>query len=569
MGKNTDKLYITHDEHASGLHSASSTGKQFVATKSIIQRLPFDCCALSLQPFTNPVAVISEATPTNPTPRADVFELMNIVPYIRKFKTSPVTAEPLDTSQLIKLNFFKNAEGNMHDPITYKVFSPHVHIVFLRNTGNVFDMASLQLLAIKSKTWRDLIDETPFTRKDIITIQDPENLAARDMREYDYIKSDKKVEEKDLENDPLKGINVEAAGGAGKVLKMIAEKSKKADSAVVQSKDGEEKEAVVAVKKKELKAYNASNFSNGQASASFTSTSLTPHLKNETAMFDEEEYMFDELTKLTKEKDRVQAKCYATMQTSLGTLNLELHADRAPKTVYNWVMLAKQGKYDDVIFHRLIPGFMIQGGDPTGTGRGGASYWGNTFRDEYDEKGAFKHDSRGVLAMANSGPGTNSSQFYITFRDTPHLNGKHTVFGKVIDGMETLAAMETQNINKANRPLKDIKILGVVIVQDPFEIYRARIAEKEARRDYSDEAVAARAAKKAKKENDRTTWLGTDLGAKGQKRQREEDAGGVGKYLAPKASTSSLAAEAPAAPSFGVESKKQKKLGSFGNFSGW
>ena len=133
----------------------------------------------------------------------------------------------------------------MHDPITYKVFSPHVHIVFLRNTvrprtistyitceingltafqGNVFDMASLQLLAIKSKTWRDLVDETPFTRKDIITIQDPENLGARDMREYDYVKTDKKVEEKDLENDPLKGINVEAAGGAGKVLKMIADK---------------------------------------------------------------------------------------------------------------------------------------------------------------------------------------------------------------------------------------------------------------------------------------------------------------------------------------------------------
>jgi len=85
-------------------------------------------------------------------------------------------------------------------------------------------MASLQLLAIKSKTWRDLVDETPFTRKDIITIQDPENLGARDMREYDYVKTDKKVEEKDLENDPLKGINVEAAGGAGKVLKMIADK---------------------------------------------------------------------------------------------------------------------------------------------------------------------------------------------------------------------------------------------------------------------------------------------------------------------------------------------------------
>jgi peptidyl-prolyl cis-trans isomerase-like 2 len=106
-------------------------------------------------------------------------------------------------------------------------------------------------------------------------------------------------------------------------------------------------------------------------------------------------------------------------------------------------------------------------------------------------------------------------------------------------------------------------------VQDPFETYRARIAEKESRRDNSDEAVAARAAKKAKKENDRTTWLGTDLGVKGQKRVREEDTGGVGKYLGGKPSTSSTTTEAPASASFGVESKKQKKLGSFGNFSGW
>jgi len=229
MGKNTDKLYITHDEHTSGNHSASSTGKQFVASKSIIQRLPFDCCALSLQPFQNPVAVITEPTETNPVARADVFELMNIVPYIRKYHTNPVTGAPLDTAQLIKLNFFKNSEGNYHDPITYKVFSPHVHIVFLRNTGNVFDMASLQLLAIKPKTFRDLVNEEPFTRKDIITIQDPENLAARDLREYDYVKGDKKVEEDDMKDDPLKGINVDAAGGAGKVLKMIAERSKKQD----------------------------------------------------------------------------------------------------------------------------------------------------------------------------------------------------------------------------------------------------------------------------------------------------------------------------------------------------
>ncbi|OWZ61117.1 hypothetical protein AYX15_06654 [Cryptococcus neoformans] len=247
MGHNSDKLYVTHSEHAAGSHTASSFGKRQETGKSEFQRLPLyvlfspssaydprnlimcvcvrysDCCALSLQPFKNPVAVISE-TKAGEAPRADVFDLLNIVPYIRKFKSNPVTGKPLETSQLIKLNFFRNAEGNLHDPITYKVFSPHIHIVFLKNTGNVFDMTSLQLLAIKPKTWRDLVNDEPFKREDIITIQDPQNLAARDLREYDYVKKDLKVSEDELAGDPLRGINVDAAGGASKVLKMIAEK---------------------------------------------------------------------------------------------------------------------------------------------------------------------------------------------------------------------------------------------------------------------------------------------------------------------------------------------------------
>jgi peptidyl-prolyl cis-trans isomerase-like protein 2 len=124
--------------------------------------------------------------------------------------------------------------------------------------------------------------------------------------------------------------------------------------------------------------------------------------------------MFDELKKPVKDKDRLKSKAYATIMTNFGGLNLELHGDRAPKTVYNFVQLAKQGYYDDTIFHRLIPGFMVrpsflvqalsneadtqvQGGDPTGTGRGGKSYWGEPFRDELAEKGAYKHDGRGVL----------------------------------------------------------------------------------------------------------------------------------------------------------------------------
>ncbi|KIR24784.1 peptidyl-prolyl cis-trans isomerase-like 2 [Cryptococcus deuterogattii LA55] len=173
--------------------------------------------------------------------------------------------------------------------------------------------------------------------------------------------------------------------------------------------------------------------------------------------------MFEELSRPTKEKDRQKSKAYATITTNLGPLNVELHGDRAPKTVYNFVQLAKAGKYDNVIFHRLIPGFMVQGGDPTGTGRGGESYWGEPFRDEYSEKGAYKHDSRG--SMANSGPRTNGSQFFFTFRATPHLDGKHTVFGKLVGGEETLDKIERVNVRPGgDRPVRDIVILGVTVV---------------------------------------------------------------------------------------------------------
>ncbi|WVQ98025.1 peptidyl-prolyl cis-trans isomerase-like 2 [Kwoniella sp. CBS 9459] len=591
MGHNSDKMYVTHSEHAAGHHTASSSGKRADSGRSEVQRLPFDCCALSLQPFQNPVAVIADTAPGEP-PRADVFDLLNIVPYVRKFKTNPVSGKPLDTSQLIKLNFSKNAEGNLHDPITYKVFSPHIHIVFLKNTGNVFDMASLQLLAIKPKTWRDLVNDEPFKREDIITIQDPQNLAARDLREYDYVKKDKKVSDDDLAGDPLRGINVDAAGGASKVLKMLAEKTRAEQSPASMPPPSapaseEKKEGVIAKRKVEQLAYNASNFSSGRAAASLTSTAMTPQTKSERAMFDEEEFMFEEMSRPAKEKDRLKSKAYATILTNFGGLNVELHGDRAPKTVYNFVQLAKEGKYDNVVFHRLIPGFMVQGGDPTGTGRGGKSFWGEPFRDEYNEKGAFKHDGRGVLAMANSGPRSNTSQFFITFRETPHLNGKHTVFGKLVGGEDVLDKIERVPVRPGgDRPAKDIVILGVNVLQDPFESYKERLAARLARQDQSDEALKRRAEAQAEREKDRTTWLGTDLGVKGEsrgakdERKRKAETEGVGKYIKPPGGNTggagvtvgvgagAGAGKVPDVLDFGVD-KKKKKTGGFGDFSGW
>ena len=127
------------------------------------------------------------------------------------------------------------------------------------------------------------------------------------------------------------------------------------------------------------------------------------------------------------------------------------------QTCQNFAGLADAGKYNGVIFHRIIPDFMIQGGDPTGTGRGGQSIFGGKFEDEFDE--SLVHSDKGILSMANSGPGTNGSQFFITLAPTPHLNGKHTVFGQVVSGMDVVDRIGSARTDEGDRPYEDIKIV--------------------------------------------------------------------------------------------------------------
>src|SRR5579863_5872945 len=142
----------------------------------------------------------------------------------------------------------------------------------------------------------------------------------------------------------------------------------------------------------------------------------------------------------------------ATMHTTLGDITLELFDADAPKTVENFRKLAGDGFYDGVIFHRVIPDFMIQGGDPTGTGSGGPGY---TFEDEFNEHPV----ARGALAMANAGPNTNGSQFFIVTADAcPWLDGKHTVFGQVTSGMDVVDAIEQVETGPGDRPREDVVI---------------------------------------------------------------------------------------------------------------
>jgi peptidyl-prolyl cis-trans isomerase B (cyclophilin B) len=140
-------------------------------------------------------------------------------------------------------------------------------------------------------------------------------------------------------------------------------------------------------------------------------------------------------------------KYTATISTDGGDIVIDLYADKAPITVNNFVFLARDGYYDGVTFHRVIHDFMVQGGDPTGTGSGGPGY---RFADEFDA--SLRHDGPGVLSMANAGPGTNGSQFFITHRATPHLDGKHTVFGRVVEGMDVVNAIPERDPMRAREP---------------------------------------------------------------------------------------------------------------------
>jgi len=152
----------------------------------------------------------------------------------------------------------------------------------------------------------------------------------------------------------------------------------------------------------------------------------------------------------------------AVLQTTQGDIEIELRPDIAPKAVENFVTHIKDGYYDGLIFHRIIKQFMIQGGDPTGTGRGGESIWGKPFKDEFAPNVVF--DRSGILAMANAGPNTNGSQFFITTVPTSWLNGRHTIFGYVKkSSMPVVRKLENVQVGFRDKPIKEQKIIKAYI----------------------------------------------------------------------------------------------------------
>ncbi|KAF9431601.1 RING-type E3 ubiquitin-protein ligase ppil2 [Entomortierella beljakovae] len=557
-------MYITHSEWSNefsegGMIFGGAGGRR---QTQIFRRLPFDCCSLSLQPFEHPVC----------TEDGIIFDLVNIIPYLKKFGTNPATGEKLEAKSLTKLNFFKNANDEYHCPITLRVFNENTHIVAIKTSGNVYAYEAIERLNIKAKFWKDLMTDESFTRKDIITIQDPHNLQNRNLAEFHYVKNDLAAADEVAERkkrDPLNKIN--QMGSTAKVLSQL--NMEKIEKAAIEKKKKEElvkaqggsgggattNKAMEAMSNKPALPYNAAAYTAGKASASLTSTAVSVSTADDRVLMSHEEYMFP----------LIKTKGYASIATNFGKINIELFCDLTPKTCYNFIMLAKSGYYKNVKFHRKIKNFMLQGGDPTGTGRGGESYWKENFKDEI--RGKVSHNARGILSMANKGPGTNSSQFFITFKPCTHLDGKHTIFGKVVGGMEVLDKIELAPTNEeTDVPISPpgIVMQDVTIFVDPYQTFTERLERK---RKYEEEAKS----NPVKKENplDHSTWFGPTI-------KRDVEGGGtvggsVGKYLNAalakkddaegKAADESLDNSIPSIPS----KKKKVTTGGFGNFSSW
>ncbi|XP_064424079.1 RING-type E3 ubiquitin-protein ligase PPIL2 isoform X2 [Latimeria chalumnae] len=445
--------------------------------------------------------------------------------------------QKLDAKSLIKLNFHKNSEGKYHCPVLYSVFTNNSHIVTVKQTGNVFSYEAVEQLNIKTKNYSDLLTDEAFKRQDLITLQDPTNLDKFNVSSFFHVKNNMKVTDPDEEKaklDPsyhLKTTNSETRETLQELYKEF-----KGDEMLAATMKSSEK--------KNVDKLNAAHYSTGKVAASFTSTAMTPQTTHEAAAVDDDVVRYR----------YVKKKGYVRIHTSKGDLNLELHCDMTPKTCENFVKLCKKGYYDGTIFHRSIRNFVIQGGDPTGTGTGGESYWGKPFKDEF--KPNLSHKGRGVLSMANTGPNTNKSQFFITFRSCTYLDRKHPVFGRIVGGFETLTAMENVETDpKTDRPKEDIQIERTTVFVDPFEEADAQVAAEREQARKEEEEEKAKAMVVLPKSN--TSQV--------PKTYRQ----GVGKYIN-MAATKRVADQDESGPSTSATvTKKAKGKTGFGDFSSW
>lgn len=262
---------------------------------------------------------------------------------------------------------------------------------------------------------------------------------------------------------------------------------------------------------------------------------------------------------ITKSEDRkieqiTEKKGYVQLITNVGTIDLEIHCDLTPKTCENFITHCENGYYNGVIFHRVIKEFMAQAGDPSGTGMKGESIWGKPFEDEIVP--SLRHDRVGILSMANSGKDTNRSQFFITFKAARYLDGKHTVFGKVIDDHSTIKKIEQVPVDASNKPITPVVILRADVVKNPLK-----------KSELEQEAIEKLEKKKQQEIKDmdkkeKGQWFSNPSG------YQEAKTNGIGKYLNKSSSLTNV--DKKRALDFSqIKSLNPKPKKKYGDFSKW
>jgi peptidyl-prolyl cis-trans isomerase-like protein 2 len=443
MGKGgQDKLFVTASEH-------SASGGYRDKSAEAIKRLPFHYCALSFVQVTNPVAA----------PDGFVFDLVRIVPWLRANGTHPCTGAKLSGKDLLRLKLHRDADGALICPVTMKALTEHTKVAAVRTTGHVYSYDALQSLCLGPKNMRDLLEDAPFTREDVLILQDPANaewVAAHTTTGFFHVK-----------NPGGSGKPAGAGAGAGAAgaraaagpssAPALADGTVAAGGGLIRTTAAsraiyEEMARVEGVAAGKKRAREEAEAEAGAGAGKRRAGEATPA---EAELY-----------------ERVRAvgrPAFVTLVTTHGPLNLRLEAAAVPRTCHNFLLLCSSGAYDGTRFHRLIPGFMVQAGDFDG--EGGVSAWGAGVPLLDEPCTRLKHSGRGVLSMANSGPNTARSQFFLTFAAAGHLDGKHCAFGKLVGGGGTLDAIEAvpSDAQADNVPTQDVRILSVSIVQDPFQ----------------------------------------------------------------------------------------------------
>jgi len=395
----------------------------------------------------------------------------------------------MTSQQLIHLEMDKDEEtGKWQCPVLCKPFSNHTKIVAIRqnppgNEANVYSHEAVQELNIKSKNNIDLISGKKINlKKDLIILQDPFNEEHNKLRDIQNFKHMSMLrEEKQASLDASSG-NVRLSVTASRIMGKMKRKREEEDEKEKKKKDmqrlrEERRKEVGDIEADDTKAaipennkmkiftdeLNGAEMTSGRTSGSLTSTAMSVSYNKDTREATKEEILRSQLDMMKKMKQ----KGFVRLTTSLGVIDLELHCDIAPRTCTNFIGLVEKGRYNGTIFHRSIRNFMIQGGKPSKETGLEKSLWGEPFLDEFDDR--LTHKGPGIVSMANSGPGTNKQQFFITYKSAPHLDRKHSVFGSVAKGMEVLQEMENIPTNGKDKPVQAIKIIEAIVFLNPVK----------------------------------------------------------------------------------------------------